>query len=66
MAEVKLYFEAVWLKEDGDCSICVGCGDMIFGNKYSIGMKTGKCDNVEIITGSICESCADEIKKLHL
>lgn len=65
MAELnlKISAEVVWIKEDGDCSICVVCGDMIFGNKYSIGLNFSFKKEIDIHLTNICESCAGAIKQ---
>lgn len=64
MAEshLKISVEIIWIKEDGDCSICTCCGEMIFGNKYSIGLRFGKKKEVEIHATNICENCANDLR----
>lgn len=65
MAELNLKISAeyVWLKEDGDCSECTICHEMIFGNKYSFGFKLNIKDSVDIVCTPLCESCADALKE---
>lgn len=59
MAEINLIIEVLWIKHKGDCSKCVACEDMIFGNMYNLSLKiANKIDETEI---SLCESCFTEM-----
>ena len=54
MAEVKLNIECLWEKQNGDCSSCAACDDIIFGFKYVFLTRFGDKDTNLL---QLCESC---------
>lgn len=62
MANCSLTITFGWEKRDGDCSVCVGCEDIIYGNKYvlCIGIKDSVRDETNT---QVCESCYDSVKE---
>lgn len=57
--------EFEWVKLKGDCSLCPGCEELIYGNKYTMGYRISIgcmiADHVELTEISVCESCKDLI-----
>ena len=56
--EIKIFFSIIWLQMQGDLSKCLGCGESIFGNMFSMHVNygNGKRHSCDI---HLCESCND-------
>lgn len=56
MNEAQVIIEVYFEKQEGDCSRCATCEDMIFGNKY---VMVAKVVNRTTELLQLCESCFD-------
>lgn len=51
--------ESRWIKAEGDCSVCICCEEMIFGNKHVLAFVISGYDFENIVDTEyvFCESC---------